>query len=95
MQLLVGARAASAAIAIVGCDAHETVGPPDSAVVSLSMLTKTAPPPTRARRAEREVCALRRVLTTTGRETPAGGGGGFAHVRRCPCARCSLRALTL
>ena len=42
MQLGAGRRCASAATAAIGgWDAHDTVGPPASAVVSLSMLTKT------------------------------------------------------
>ena len=76
MQLLAGASAASAAIAIGGCDAHETAGPPASAVVSLSMLTKTAPPPTRARRAR-----ARSLRTEKG---PRNNGAGDAGGRRRP-----------
>jgi hypothetical protein len=84
VQLLAGASAASAAIAIGGCDAHETVGPPASAFVSLSMLRKTAPPPTRARRARARSMRTEEGPQTMGRGTPAGGGSGFAHVRRRP-----------
>ncbi len=80
VQLLAGASAASAAIAIGGCDAHETV----SAFVSLSMLRKTAPPPTRARKARARSLRTEEGPQTMGRGTPAGGGSGFAHVRRRP-----------
>jgi len=86
MQLLAGASAASAAIGAF--EAHETVGPPPSAVVSLSMLTKTAPPPTRARRARARSLRTERGPQITGR--PAGGGSGFAHVRRRPPGSRSL-----
>jgi len=92
VQLLAGASAASAAIAIGGCDAHETVGPPASAVVSLSMLTKTAPPPTRARRARTRSLRTEKGPQTMGRETPAGGGSGLTHVRPRPPGLRSLFA---
>ena len=80
MQLLAGATAAIGAIAIGGCDAHETVGPPASAVVSLSMLTKTAPPPTRARRAR-----ARSLRTEKGPQQWGGRRRRAAAVdSRCP-----------
>jgi hypothetical protein len=96
VQLLAGASAASAAIAIGGCDAHETVEPPASAFVSLSMLRKTAPPPTRARKARARSLRTEEGPQTMGRGTPAGGGGGLrmATAVRRVCARYSLRALT-
>ena len=97
MQLLAGASGASAAIAIGGCDAHETVGPPASAFVSLSMLRKTAPPPTRARRARARSMRTEEGPQTMGRGIPAGGDSGLrmATAVRRVCARYSLRALTL
>ena len=98
MQLLAGASGASAAIAIGGRDAHETVGPPASAFVSLSMLRKTAPPPTSAaRRARARSLRTEEGPQTMGRGTPAGGGSGsrMATAVRRVCARYSLRALTL
>jgi hypothetical protein len=81
VQLLAGASAASAAIAIGGCDAHETAGPPASAVVSLSMPTKTAPPPTRARRAR-----ARSLRTEKGPHNNGAGdaGGRRRWIRACP-----------
>jgi hypothetical protein len=80
-----GASAASAAIGAL--EAHETVGtawPPASAAVSLSTLTKKAQPPTVARRARARSLRTQKGPQTMGRETPAGGGSGFAHVRRRP-----------
>jgi hypothetical protein len=81
VQLGAGRRCASAATAAIGgWDAHETVGPPVSAVVSLSMLTKTAPTPRRARRAR-----ARNLRTEEGpqingaRGTPAGGDAHALH----------------
>jgi hypothetical protein len=69
MQLDAGIRSATAASAAVGAfEAHETVGPPASAVVSLSMLTKTAPPPTRARRVR-----ARSLRTEGGPQITRGG----------------------
>jgi hypothetical protein len=38
MQLLAAAGARAVKAAIGGCDVHETVGPPASAVISLSTL---------------------------------------------------------
>ena len=72
MQLGAGRRCASAATAAIGgWDAHETVGPPASAVVSLSMLTKTAPTPRRARKAR-----ARNLRTEEGPQINGGDTGG-------------------
>jgi hypothetical protein len=89
VQLLAGASAASAAIG--GFETDETVGPPASAVVSLSMLTKAAPPPARARRARARSLRTEEDPQMMGR--PGGGGSGFAHVHppsagsALPCGR--------
>ena len=80
VQLGAGRRCASAATAAIGgWDAHDTVGPPASAVVSLSMLTKTVPTPRRARRARARNLRTEEGPQIIGRETP--GGGDCA----CPC----------
>jgi hypothetical protein len=100
MQLDAGIRIATAASAAVGAfeaqEAVGTVGPPASAVVSLSMLTKTAPPPTRARRAKAR--SLRTEggpqITRGHRRAAAVDSPMYAAARRV-CARYSLRALTL
>jgi hypothetical protein len=78
VQLGAGRRCASAATAAIGgWDAHETVGPPASAVVSLSMLTKTAPTPRRVRRAR-----ARNLRTEEG---PQINGAGDTGGRRLVC----------
>jgi len=72
VQLGAGRRCASAATAaICGWDAHDTVGPPASAVVSLSMLTKTVPTPRRARRAR-----ARNLRNEEGPQIMGGDTGG-------------------
>jgi len=72
VQLGAGRRCASAATAaICGWDAHDTVGPPASAVVSLSMLTKTVPTPRRARRAR-----ARNLRNEEGPQKMGGDTGG-------------------
>jgi hypothetical protein len=73
VQLGAGRRCASAATAAIGeWDAHDTVGPPASAVVSLSMLTKTVPTPRRARRARARNLRTEQGPQIMGRETPGG-----------------------
>jgi hypothetical protein len=62
-------RASAATAAIGGWDAHEVVGPPASAVVSLSMLMKTAPTPRRTRRAR-----PRNLRTEEGPQINGSGG---------------------
>jgi hypothetical protein len=74
VQLGAGRQCASAATAAIGWwDAHDTVGPPSSAVVSLSMLTKTVPTPRRARRARARNLRTEEGPQIIGWETPGGG----------------------
>jgi len=80
VQLGAGRRCASAATAAIGgWDAHETVGPPANAVVSLSMLTKTAPTPRRARRAKARNLRTKEVLKQMGRGDTGGRRRWIAH----------------